>query len=155
RFGGMPITVFRMWKYGTAYCGLCTPLLRNGTGDDVLSALLAWAKDSPEGPALLEWQRFDGDGPIYRLLLDFVNRSRRTSLHLQTHTRPLLRRRADAETFMRLGYSARHLSMNRRKERRLAEQGRLEFYELAAGDDVAAWMEEFIRLESAGWKAGE
>jgi Acetyltransferase (GNAT) domain len=155
RYGGMPITVFRMWKYGTAYCGLCTPLLRQGTGDDVLTALHAWAQESPDGPALLEWHRFSGDGPVYKLLIDFLTRSGRASLHVESRTRPLLCRRADADEFMRLGYSARHLSTNRRKERRLAEQGRMEFYELTMGDDVDAWAQEFIELESAGWKAGQ
>lgn len=154
RYGGMPVTVFRMWKYGTAYCGLCTPLLREGRGNDVLSALFAWAKEAPGGPALLEWQRFGGDGPVYKLLVDFVSSAGRMSLHLESRTRPLLCRRQDADEFMRLGYSARHLGTNRRKERRLAEQGRVEYYELAPGDDANAWAEDFIRLESAGWKAG-
>ena len=155
RFGGMPVTVFRMWKYGTAYCGLCTPLLRAGTGVEVLAALHAWARESSDGPSLIEWQRFGGDGPVCRLLIDFLGRTGRTNAELDIRTRPLLCRRADAEEFMRQGYSGRHLSTNRRKERRLAEQGCLEFRELAAGDDLDAWTGQFIQLESAGWKQGQ
>jgi Acetyltransferase (GNAT) domain len=155
RFGGMPVTVFRAWKYGTAYCGLCTPLLRAGSGAEVMAALYAWARESPDGPSLIEWQRFVGDGPVSGLLTRGPGYAGQRSAELEIRTRPLLCRRADAEEFMRLGYSARHLSTNRRKERRLAEQGGLEFRELAASDDVSAWCREFIELESAGWKQGQ
>jgi hypothetical protein len=155
RFGGMPITVFRAWKYGTAYCGMCTPLLRAQGGEAVLAALHAWARDSADGPAIFEWQRFNGDGPFGSLLSAFLARSGRPGLQLESHSRPLLCRHADAEEFMRLGYSARHLATNRRKERRLAEQGTLQYHELMAGDDAGAWAREFIQLEAAGWKAGE
>ena len=155
RFGGMPISIFRLWKYGTAYCGLCTPLIRCGAGHDVLHALHAWARESADGPALLEWQRFSGDGPVYQLLADFLHHTGRPSLHLQSRTRPLLCRRADAGEFIRLGYSTRHLSKSRRNERRLAALGRLEFHELPRGGDAAAWAQDFIQLESAGWKRGQ
>lgn len=155
RFAGVPVTVFRLWKYGTAYCGLCTPLIRNGAGRAVLSTLLAWTKDCPDGPALIEWQRFGGDGPIYKLLIDFLSTNGLIGLHVESRTRPLLCRRADAEEFLRLGYSARHRNTNRRKERRLAALGRLEFRELAEAGDASDWADQFIRLESAGWKAGQ
>jgi CelD/BcsL family acetyltransferase involved in cellulose biosynthesis len=56
---------------------------------------------------------------------------------------------------MNRSYSTRHRSTNRRKERRLAEVGRLEFRELGPADDPNRWIDDFIRMESSGWKAGE
>jgi hypothetical protein len=60
RFGGLPLNVFRLWKYGTAFCGLCTPLIRVGDGPAVLRALLDWTREGEDRPSLIEWQRFGG-----------------------------------------------------------------------------------------------
>jgi CelD/BcsL family acetyltransferase involved in cellulose biosynthesis len=43
----------------------------------------------------------------------------------------------------------------RRCEARLAAHGPVSSVRLAPGDDVAAWTEEFIRLEASGWKGRE
>jgi CelD/BcsL family acetyltransferase involved in cellulose biosynthesis len=155
RFGGLPLKVLRLWKYGTAYCGLCTPLIRQDRGPAVLSALRDWTQHAPDRPTLLEWQRIGGDGPVYKLLVDFLTDAGIEFVHVASRTRPLLACRSDAEEFFSLAYSARHRSTNRRKERRLAELGRLESRELTHGEDARPWVDEFIRLESAGWKAGQ
>jgi CelD/BcsL family acetyltransferase involved in cellulose biosynthesis len=43
----------------------------------------------------------------------------------------------------------------RRCEARLAAQGKLSPVRLAPGDDLAAWTQQFLRLEASGWKGRE
>jgi len=40
----------------------------------------------------------------------------------------------------------------RRKEKRLSERGRVEHLEIGREDDVARWIDEFLRIEASGWK---
>jgi CelD/BcsL family acetyltransferase involved in cellulose biosynthesis len=64
----------------------------------------------------------------------------------------LLRKSGTAEQHLEHALSARSRKNLRRKERNLQELGRLERVALRPGDDAGRWIEEFLRLEAAGWK---
>jgi CelD/BcsL family acetyltransferase involved in cellulose biosynthesis len=69
--------------------------------------------------------------------------------------RAMFRPTIDADTYLCDALSAKHRKMIRRQERQLSEIGRLEYDELTPDDDVAEWIEEFLRLEASGWKGRE
>src|SRR5262245_29643707 len=82
---------------------------------------------------------------------------RHTKLHyISTYfLRAMFRPTIDADTYLCAALSAKHRKMIRRQERQLSEIGRLDYDALTPDDDVAVWIEEFLRLEASGWKGRE
>jgi CelD/BcsL family acetyltransferase involved in cellulose biosynthesis len=80
-------------------------------------------------------------------------RERRT-LHYTTeaHTRAFLKRGADADAYLQAALSPDKQRDLRRKQKRLQEQGELEFRVVTESADAGSWIEEFLRLEASGWK---
>jgi hypothetical protein len=74
---------------------------------------------------------------------------------LDGYERPVLRRAKDAETYIGGFLSRKERQELRRREKRLQEQGRLEYVALRPGEEVGRWIDEFLRLEAAGWKGKE
>jgi hypothetical protein len=74
------------------------------------------------------------------------------SLAGEGYTRALLRRHRDADTYIAASLNAEARSNLRRRERRLREHGAVARRLLRPGDDVGRWIDEFLRLEAAGWK---
>jgi len=68
------------------------------------------------------------------------------------YTRAVMRRAADAETYLKSTLSSDTRGEARRSEKRLAELGRVEHRVLKPGDDVSRWIGEFLDLEASGWK---
>ncbi|MGC3966344.1 MAG: GNAT family N-acetyltransferase [Pirellulales bacterium] len=56
---------------------------------------------------------------------------------------------------MKAGLSRSKRQGIQRTERRLAESGKLAARWLSADDDLAAWTQDFLRLEASGWKGFE
>jgi CelD/BcsL family acetyltransferase involved in cellulose biosynthesis len=72
-----------------------------------------------------------------------------------SYERALLIKARGAESYIQDSLS-RHLRQElRRRERRLAERGRLTHTVMRPGDDLGRWVDEFLRLEAAGWKGRE
>src|SRR5215470_6501987 len=149
----LPFKTLRLWKY--KYCYLCTPLVRQGYGPQVVAAFFDWLDAGSHNCSLMEFRFIAGDGLFNGLLMDYFERH--TKLHyISTYfLRALFRPTVDADTYLCGALSAKHRKMIRRQERQLSEIGRLEYDALSPDDDVAVWVEEFLRLEAGGWKGRE
>ena len=145
----LPFKTLRLWKH--KYCYLCTPLVREGYGREVIAAFFDWLAKGSHNCSLMEFNFIAGDGLFYQTLMDYFDRHARLSYISTYFMRALFRPDVDADTYIRsrLHRSRREL---KRIERRLSEMGRLEYVTLEPGHDVDAWIEEFLQIEAISWK---
>ena len=145
----LPLKTIGMWKH--KYCYLCTPLVRDECAAEIIEAFFAWLDDYGHGAALMDF-RYVAEGPFYRALADYLDRAQRPHYLAQSFTRAILRGRSDAPSYMREALSREHRKDFRRKERRLAETGTLEYAAMDAASDPRAWIAEYMEVENISWK---
>src|SRR5262245_58157029 len=66
-YRNLPIPNYSFWKH--KYCFLCTPLLRNGSAEDVLSAYFNWVEQNASSWSLVDFNCTSGEG-VFSALLD-------------------------------------------------------------------------------------
>jgi len=152
-YKGLPVKYLRLWRH--KHCFLTTPLIRAGYERPTLEAFFDWLATDMRGAALIEFNMIAGDGPFHQTLVDYLYRSGRPNRFYDVHTRALFHPLADADTYLCAALSAKHRKMIRRQEMQMSAMGLLEYDALLPGDDVAVWIEEFLRLEDGGWKGRE
>ncbi|HEU0175068.1 MAG TPA: GNAT family N-acetyltransferase [Blastocatellia bacterium] len=152
-YKGLPVKFLRLWRH--KHCFLTTPLIRAGYERPTLEAFFDWLATDMRGAALIEFNMIAGDGPFHQTLVDYLYRCGRPNRFYDVHTRALFHPLADADTYLCAALSAKHRKMIRRQEAQLSAMGLLEYDALLPGDDVAVWIEEFLRLEDGGWKGRE
>lgn len=143
----LPIRGFGTWRHPYGFFG--APLVRPG---EELAVLEAWLQ--PGHDALTPFLGFDGldaNGPLSRALKSVCGEYGRPPIVVQEHDRAALQR---GEQGLNLGMTAKRRRESARLSRRLAESlgGSLEIVDRAAEPEA---VEEFLRLESAGWKGAE
>ena len=146
---GLPIASLRLWDH--PYLSLCTPLVHRDWTRETLHHLFDWVIGEARY-GLVDLPQIHGEGPFHQALLDVMRERRMLSYVEESHTRALIRRGLDAESY---GAAAmNHLSRKewRRQRKRLAEQGTLETRILGPAADVDGWIEQFLELEASGWK---
>jgi Acetyltransferase (GNAT) domain len=146
----LPFKTLRLWKH--KYCYLCTPLVREGYGPQVIDAFFDWLDAGRHDCSLMEFRFIAGDGLFNGLLIDYFERHGKLHYISTYFLRAMFRPTVDADTYLCDSLSAKHRKMIRRQERQLSEIGRLEYDALTPDKDVAVWIEEFLRLEASGWK---
>jgi CelD/BcsL family acetyltransferase involved in cellulose biosynthesis len=137
---------------GHKYCFLCTPLIRAGYGREALAAFFDWLAAGAHGCSTMEFAFIAGEGPFHNLLIDYFYRHAKANYVTSRFMRAMLLPASDAETYMLTAFHGQQRHELRRHERRLSEAGRVEYLALGPGDDVAAWIEEFLRIEAISWK---
>jgi Acetyltransferase (GNAT) domain len=149
----LPFKTLRLWKH--KYCYLCTPLVREGYGQQVIAAFFDWLDAGSHDCSLMEFRFIAGDGLFNGLLMEYFERHIKLHYISMYFMRAMFRPTIDADTYLCAALSAKHRKMIRRQERQLSEIGRLEYDALTPDDDVAVWIEEFLQLEASGWKGRE
>jgi CelD/BcsL family acetyltransferase involved in cellulose biosynthesis len=144
----LPVHTLRLASH--VHCFLCTPLVRADRARQALAAFLDWLGAGTA--AVMEFRDIAGEGPFHQLLVQMLHERARPPWVVDWHTRALFRPRRDADAYVGAAISGRHAKELRRKHRRLAEQGRLEYRELKVGEDLQPWLEQFLELEARGWK---
>ena len=148
---GLPLKTLCLWrKQEMIY--LCAPLLRAGYGREALAAFFDWLGAGDHNCSLMEFGFVTGEGPFHHLLLDYLNQHLKFTYVTEAFTRALFRPAADAEDYVRSAMGRFRRKEIRRLEKRLAETGRLEYTTLEPGDDVDAWVGEFLEFEAKSWK---
>jgi len=124
RYKGFPASALRSWSH--PFWMLCTPLVRAEGAQRNVAALLDWLER--EGAPVVEFRHVPSDGRFNDALADALRERKSMVLATDGFPRPLVRQ------------GAQH------------EGGALEQVVLRAGDDVARWIDDFLRLEAGGWK---
>ena len=141
RYKGLPASALSSWLH--AHCLLCTPLVRACSARATLEALFDWCDAS-----FIEFRYLPAGEPFHRALREtLAARGLKPGVN-RAWSRGLLRKnRATVSGQLRRQFA--------RKERRLAERGRFEHVTLQPQDEIGRWIEDFLRLEAAGWKGRE
>ncbi len=149
-YKGLPGAVLRLWNHDLGLLG--TPLVRAGAARPCLETLVRSLANEAGGGPLLELATLAADGPFYRGLLDYLHEHRGPFLVTECWTRALFRRRHDSEAYLQAALPGEQRKGLRRKAKRLAEQGKVEFRALESAADFDAWIEAFLKVEASGWK---
>jgi CelD/BcsL family acetyltransferase involved in cellulose biosynthesis len=140
RYKKLPIRALVSWRH--KHSMLCTPLIRAGGSAPLLAAASAFG-------SLLDVHYVPRHGKVTETL------QTAPSYASGSYQRALFLRGQDGDAYVKSALS-RHLRQEvRRRERRLAELGTLTHRVMRAGEDAEPWIEEFLRLEAAGWKGRE
>ena len=148
-YRGWPVPALISFQH--VHCSLGTPLVRREAASETFAAVFDWLIER-SGVGLVELSTLSADGPAHQLLVHELYARRRPFWLRDWSTRALFQAGRDAESYLRSAISGLALKEARRKERRLGEQGRLVWRELAPGEDARPWLTEFLRLEASGWK---
>ena len=146
RFKGLPVAA--MGSYRHRHWLLATPLVRAGREAACFAALFDWLAKDGEGASLLEFRYVPCDGPVYAAIADALHSRDMMVLATDGFSRALLTK-GDGHAVEVPHGIAKEL---RRKERRLAERGRVQQRVLRLEGEVQRWIDEFLRLEASGWK---
>lgn len=141
-----------LWRH--PYCYLGTPLVRRDATPETIDAMLDFLARR-QGSPLFGMERVRADGPFFRHWWAAVQRRGLDHWVQEQIQRALFVRDVSAEAFQ-----ARNIHKKQRKElarmrRRLAESGPLVSASLAPdapADVLERWLDDFITLESSGWK---
>jgi len=146
-----PIPYLRLWADPFNYLNArCDPLIRKGHAD-CIDALLRWfAKGQPYG-SLLNLRGLT-EGIMPRTLMPRLERKSDLSFICGTIESHIYRRHSSASSYLSAVFSSKSLQTLRRYERRLCDLGRLDYADVAENGDISGLIDEFLELESQGWK---
>jgi hypothetical protein len=160
RYKGFRTGVMTMWKY--LYCCLCTPLIRKGHEANTINTLLEYCASEPKGAAILEWSYVSADGPFAYALCDVFYERGTTTFVDESWTRAAMKPNANSspEEYLKNAISRKARKEYKRKDKRLSEQGRVEYVAIEAGKpheeiDLNTQLNNFLEIEAAGWKGKE
>ena len=114
-------------------------------GDEPEAALARILRDAA-GP-ILALARVPDDVPAHAALSAHPG-----ALIVQTRARACLRARLGFDDYLAAAVRGKKRKELRRLRARLEEEGVVEEAVFADGDDLAAWTDDFLRLEALGWK---
>ena len=147
---GLPIRSLAFWQH--KHCFLTVPLIHGAHTVEVLDAFWRWFERNPFGCRILDNNHFLAEGPLHEVWADFaIGRSAFTVIDFP---RALLATSQPADLYLSSNVSKKHRDEYVRWERRLGEVGKLEYHQVDDIQDVDGWLDEFLRLEAAGWKGG-
>jgi len=150
--GLFPMRLVRGWRRMplTALCSyrhrnmlICTPLIRQRSAALCVTALLR----SGLAP-LVEFDWISAGGPFFGAMAEAAADGRWPWMITDVYSRALLVRERDP----RESFNSNMKNNLRRWQARLAAAGPLVPVRLARDGDLAAWTQEFMRLEASGWK---
>lgn len=146
----LPIRTLAFWQ--TRHGLLTVPLIDGNHVWEVLDAFWRWFEHNPLKCRILDTNYLAADGKFHQVWTDFA--IGRSSLILRDFPRAFLVASGTAAAYISASISKKHYDEYLRLERRLADIGKLEYRQVEDRSEVDAWVDEFLRLESSGWKGG-
>lgn len=150
KYKGLTLPVVRLWNH--RYSLSPVPLVHGSLAADCLRALFRWVKSEFSGPVLFEFPELRSESAFVNVLTDLLREDELESRITEMHSRAFFRPRQNADTYLSAISTGHHRHEMRRQERRLAEMGQLNFRHAKTNEEVTAWLNEFVALESSGWK---
>ena len=149
RYRGAPVPNHINWRH--ANCFLGTPLVLPGRED------LFWTRVLSELQAerfsgFLRLEKLTGEGSVYRSLRDLCAQQSRPISQTTSYLRAMLQSESDPETYLVEGCRTKKRKEWRRRMKRLHEQGQATFHQDFGVDGLRGWLDDFLRVESSGWK---
>jgi CelD/BcsL family acetyltransferase involved in cellulose biosynthesis len=150
RYYGHPVPHLANWLHANAFLGV--PLVAHGFERAFWRELFAWCDSHPRGGLFLHLSQLPIEGPLYDALAQVLAEQDRDATTVLREERALLRSELSPETYLEASLSGKKRKELRRQHRRLAEEGKLTVERSDGRGGLAAWTDEFLALEQAGWK---
>jgi hypothetical protein len=134
---------------------LATPVIDRSYLDETLEAMLNCIAGDRYLPKIISLDTVAIDDACFQAL-QRVLRSRGTEPCIfERHSRPILTSGLDAKAYLEKAWSASSRKKLRQHRRRLSEKGRVELVTARDPASVNRAIDEFLKLEAAGWKGRE
>lgn len=138
------------WLHANTFCG--SPLIAKGFERAFLRELLRSLDDHPNGALFLHLPAIPQGSQVERALEAVLAEKDRPAGVVAREERAMLQSELSSRE-----YYEESLSKKRRKElarlrKRLGEEGELTFERQSGSQALGEWIDEFLSLESAGWK---
>lgn len=147
RFKRLPMRTLRSWLHDYAF--LAAPLVSEARVQEAIDGLLDWFISERHQGQVIELVDIRMDGAI-AAALDGALQRRPQLLARRTQWSRAMHRLDEPEDPQHM--SPKQRSSLRRKERRLADEGEVNYRMMAEGDDPMQWIEDFLAVEASGWK---
>ena len=116
---------------------------------------MRWVSSGHFRPAILDVPEIRIDSRFLQHLREIVAADGLTHIFSDVWARAVFYPMSDADRYLATISTTHHRHEWRRQERRLGEQGSLNYNALQPADDASAWIAEFMNLELSGWKGRE
>jgi CelD/BcsL family acetyltransferase involved in cellulose biosynthesis len=148
----VPLSCLRLWADPFNYLNArCDPLVKKGE-EACVDVLLDWFLHGKANTELLNLRGITGDTEIAQKIEHGLSvTSNHSYLHAVTHSH-LYRRQTSADVYIKSILSSKSQQTLRRYERRLQDLGPVEYKDIDTCENIDALADEFIDLESKGWK---
>lgn len=144
----LPLRTLALWQH--RYCYLTAPLIERHHVDEVLDAFWRWFEKNPLGCRILDTNYLLADGPFHNAWADFL--IGRCTLVLNEYGRGFQTKADSYDSYIGNQLSRKRLHALNRSRRHLEELGSVVSREIENIGDVDLWVEQFLQLESSGWK---
>ncbi len=152
-YARLPVRHLSTWMH--EHCFYAAPLVRRGCEQAFFETLFRMADAHPTRPAFLRLRHIDREGPVAAAALSAAKALKRTTVQSGAFDRALLKCGYRAADYLATTMRKKKRTEMNRLRRRLEEFGAVAFHTLADARDLGRWRNDFLRLESAGWKGRE
>ena len=147
---GYRLPYLRNWTHPNVFVG--APLVQRGFERQFWQAMLAHCDRKKGWSLFLHLTHMPTTGALADALREVLAEQPRPAATVQSEERAMLASTDSADDYLEGALSTKKRKELRRQHRRLAELGELTVERLSDYTDVASWTQEFLRLESKGWK---
>lgn len=146
----IPISVLAAPPFAHAY--LAAPVVDRDRLAETLQAMLDCIAADPNLPKIVVLEATRAEGATMQALNRVLTARGSTPSVLGRSMRPMLASKLDGKQYLEKSLSSSSRKKLRQHRRRLAEKGALESNVVTEPEAIAGAVEEFLRLEAAGWK---
>ncbi|HEX8445927.1 MAG TPA: GNAT family N-acetyltransferase [Sphingomonas sp.] len=150
RYGRLPIAHVQGHSHYHSFLG--TPPVCAGEEAAFWSAILDTLDAARWAKGLLHLCAIPDQGPVHRGLIAAAAARGRPCDTVHRHERALLESRLSPAAYYERTIRKKKRKELKRLDQRLSECGTVTTRHLVPDDDLAAWIDAFLRLEASGWK---
>jgi CelD/BcsL family acetyltransferase involved in cellulose biosynthesis len=147
---GYPLPHWRGWTH--ANCFLGTPLVASGCEGAFWRGLFDWADRNAAARLFLHLPQLPRTGPLYKALVKSLADEGRQAALVHEEERAVLASDLSPDAYLDAALTGKKRKELRRQHRRLGEEGALAVERLTGAENLASWIDDFLKLERAGWK---
>jgi len=150
RYYTYPLPNIANWVHPNCFLG--TPLVALGCERAFWRAALAWADGHAGNSLFFHLSQMPLAGPLHEALEDVIGEQKRPGGIVMREERAMLASPLDSEDYFDTVCSKKRRKELRRQLNKLNELGETDFVWHWDDTDIASWTEDFLRIESSGWK---
>jgi CelD/BcsL family acetyltransferase involved in cellulose biosynthesis len=146
-YSRLPVPYVSTWLH--KHCYFAAPLVRAGAERQFFRTFFDFVE---RRGAFLRLRHLDAEGPLHAAASTAGAETGRLISPSARYERAMLPGPWATDDYLQLSLRGKHRKDLRRRRARLQETGAVRFEAFTDGGDLAAWTEEFLALEAAGWK---